>query len=411
MSLRATSKMNIDTIREDFPFLKNSIDGRPIIYLDSACQSLRPNLVIDEINDYYKNLSSCGGRSSHSLAYETTKRVEESRKAIADIFNANSEDEIVFTRNTTEGINLVANSIGLKKDDVVITTDKEHNSNLVPWLYLEQKIGIKKKMASFDDEFDLESFESLINSKVKLVSMVQTSNIDGTSIPVKEIIKIAHEKEIPVMLDGAQAAPHKRIDLKKLDVDFYAASGHKMLGPSGTGILYGKYDMLNQLANFIVGGDTVEETTYDSFIPKLPPKKFEAGLQDYAGILGLGKAAGYLRKIGPENIESHTNSLNNHITKRLKEMPKINILGPLDARKRSSIFSFNIDGFYPADISSYAEKGSNVFIRSGFHCCHSWFKANKINGSARASLGIYNTKEECDIFCEKIVELVNFVSK
>ncbi|MBT3408615.1 cysteine desulfurase [archaeon] len=396
-------------IRNDFPFINNRIENKPIIYFDSACQTLRPKQVIDETIKYYTEFSSCGGRSSHKLAKITTEKVEKVREDISKFFNANNSDEIVFIKNTTEGLNIVARSFGLKKGDVVITSKKEHNSNLVPWLDLERKIAIRRIQIDFDDYFDMEAFKQIINKNIKLVSVVQTSNIDGTSTPIKEIIKISHENNVPVLVDGAQSAPHTKIDLKKIDADFFVCSGHKMLGPSGTGILYGKYKSLNNLENFVSGGDSVEETTYDSYIPKCSPGKFEAGLQNYSGIFGLGAAIKYLNKIGMDQVQDHVFRLNTLVTKKLKNYQKLKILGPYEPKKRSSIYGFNIQGFFPNDISDYVEKTNNIMIRSGFHCCHSWFKAHNMNGSARASFYIYNTKEECKKFIDDIEELVNFI--
>lgn len=398
-------------LKEDFPLLSKKINGKNIIYLDSACQTLRPNSVINEINAYYKELSSCSGRSSHILAKETTQKIESSRNQISKFFNTKRDEEIVFTKNSTEGINLIANTIGLKKSDVIITTNKEHNSNLIPWIHLENKIGIKRKFINFDYEFDMESFEKIIKNKyVKLVSMLHTSNVDGTSIPIKEIIEIAHENDVKVLIDGAQSAPTRKIDVKKLDMDFFVASSHKMLGPSGVGILYGKYDLLKNLDNFILGGDTVTHSTYNSFIMQPPPKKFEAGLQNYAGIIGFKKAIEYIKKVGQKNITNHIQKLNKLVTKKLNDFEKIDILGNEKSIHRSSIFSFNVKGFYPKDISSLLEKSSNIMLRSGYHCAHSYFNAKKLNGSVRASFYIYNNEDDCKIFTEEIEKLLNFIN-
>ena len=319
--------MDIKKIRQDFPMLQENAAHKPITYFDNACQSLRPKAVIDAINQYYLKSSACSGRSMHHLAVEVTRGCDQARASVAKFLNASKKEEIVFTRNTTEGINLVSNSLHLQKDDVVLISDKEHNSNLIPWQILVKKKGINLKIvpSQEDNTFDLQAFEKLLDKKVKLVSFGQTSNLDGVSIPAAEIIKKAHQNGSLVLLDAAQTAPHHIINVKALDVDFVAFSGHKMLGPSGTGVLYGKYQLLEQLEPFLVGGDTVLSSTYDScqFLP--PPEKFEAGLQDYAGILGMGAAANYLMGIGFEAVEKHEQLLNETITAEIKNLPKLEI--------------------------------------------------------------------------------------
>ena len=297
--------MNIEKIRQNFPLLQTKLKGKPIIYFDNACQTLRPWPVINSINDYYQKYPACAGRSVHKLGEIVTEKCEEARKIVAKSIGAKKKEEIIFTRNTTEGINLIAQSLRLKQGDVVLTTDKEHNSNLIPWQILSKKEGVIHKIVPSreDNTFDLEKFKEMIENlqnKVKLVAMVFTSNLDGVSIPVKEITKIAHQYGAKVLLDAAQAMPHQKIDVSNLDVDFLAFSGHKMLGPSGTGVLYGKYYLLEELEPFLVGGETVEYSTYQEhkFLP--PPEKFEAGLQDYAGIIGLGRS------------EEHTSELQSH---------------------------------------------------------------------------------------------------
>ena len=398
-------------VKEKFPFFKNNADENQIIYFDSACQTLRPLSVLDEINQYYKELSSCAGRSSHILAKKTTQKIENSRETISKFLGASSSDEIVFTKNSTEGINLVANGINLKKNETIVSSKKEHNSNLVPWIKYQNKIGVKRILIDFDDEFDIEQFNESLSKNVKMVSVLHTSNVDGTSTPIKKIIRVSHEHDIPVLIDGAQSAPNKKLNLKKLDADFFVCSGHKMLGPSGTGILYGKSNSLENLDEFIVGGDTVSFTNHNSYISQTPPQKFEAGLQNYSGIIGLEKAVLFLKKLGMDNVKTHTNKLNKFVSKKLTHFEKLDLLGPKDHKKRSSIFSFNIKNFDPKDISSYLEKKSNIMIRSGFHCAHSWFNSNKINGSSRASFYIYNDLDECKQFVEDTEELMKFISK
>lgn len=397
--------MNIEKIREDFPLLQNR---KSLIYFDNACVTLRPSQVIEAINSYYKEWSACAGRSLHKLGTAVTEKYQGARKAIAAFIGA-KQKEIVFTRNTTEALNLVANCLDFKKGDVVLTTDKEHNSNLLPWQLLAKK-GIKHIIVKSnpDNTFNLENFEDCMSKDVRLVSMVHTSNLDGCTIPAKDIIKIAHDHDALVMLDAAQSIPHKQVNVKKLDVDFLAFSGHKMLGPSGTGVLYSKYHLLEELKPFLVGGDTVKDSTYTSHELLPPPEKFEAGLQNYAGMLGLAEATLYLKKVGLENIEKHITGLNKYITKEMEDM-KISIIGPA-AELRSGIVPFNVKGIDPHQIALLLDQ-VGIAIRSGQHCVHSWFNAHNLEGSARASLYLYNTKAEAERFIKEFKKVVELTSK
>ncbi len=389
--------MNSEQIRKDFPVLNK------VIYLDNACQTLRPIQVIEKINSYYTDYPACGGRSYHKLGKKVDEEVTNARKIIQKFLNAKKPQEIIFTKNTTEGINLIANSLGLQKGDVVLSSDKEHNSNLIPWQKLAKK-GIKHEIFEFGN---LDDFKSKLNPSVKLVATVHTSNLDGTSQPISEMIKLAHSNGSLFLLDGAQSAPHKPVDLQKLDVDFFACSGHKMMGPSGIGILYGKYTLLEKLSVFLVGGDTVEETTYEKckFLP--PPEKFEAGLQHYAGIIGLGEAVKYLSKIGMKNIIAHEIKLNKRITEALGNNEKIELIGPKNAEKRGGIFSFNIKGMDPHEVAIMLDNSAQIAVRSGAHCAHSWFNKHNMQGSVRASLYCYNTEEDVDKFIDEIKKIIS----
>ena len=388
-----------EKIRQDFEILKNRI-----IYFDNACMSLKPRQVVDKINEYYNKYPGCAGRSHHKIGKTLEHEIIVARKKIANFFNAKKPEEIIFTRNTTESINLVANSFGLKKGDAVLISDKEHNSNLVPWLVLVKKTGIKLKIFKFGD---VDDFEKQLTNEVKLVSCVQTSNLDGTTQDIKEIAKITHKKGAKILVDAAQSAPHKEVDVRKLDVDFMACSGHKMMGPSGIGILYGKTQELEKLSPFLVGGDTVKNTTYSSVEMEDIPAKFEAGLQDYSGIVGFGAAVDYLKKIGLKNIEKHERELNKIITEGLGK--KVELLGPYDYEKRGGIFSFNIKGIDPHEIAGILDHSANIMIRSGMHCVHSWFNAHKLKGSARASLYAYNTEKEAEKFVEEVNKIIKMV--
>lgn len=385
---------------EEFPALKN------IVYLDSACVAMKPRQVIEKIKEYYTEYPVCQGRSNHQLAERLNKEVHAARKRIQKFFNAKHPEEIIFTRNTTEAINIVANS--LKKGDIVLTTDKEHNSNLIPWLHLVKTKGIVHKIIQTkkDNTFDMEAFKKLLDKKIKLISIVHTSNIDGVTFPVKEIIKEAHKHGILVMLDGAHSAGHKKVNLQELDVDFFACSGHKMMGPSGIGLLYGKKKLLEELPQFIVGGETVEYSTYTDFKPDEIPAKFEAGLQDYSGILGFAEACSYLDKIGMKQIAQKDAFLNETITRALQKeinSGKIQLIGPKDPALRSGIFNFIIPGMDAHEVSLLLDKTYKIAVRSGEHCVHSWYRARKVKPSVRASFYYYNTREDA-LACAKAIQ-------
>ncbi|MFA5894783.1 MAG: cysteine desulfurase [Candidatus Shapirobacteria bacterium] len=396
--------MKIDQTRKDFSILTNN----KWVYFDNACQSLRPQAVIDAITEYYQEYPACSGRSMHSLATKVTQKCDEARTIVSKFIGAKRKEEIIFTRNTTEGINLIAHSLELQTGDVVITSDKEHNSNLIPWQMLVKKIGIVHKIipSNSDNTFNLKAFEMAMSGKVKLVSMGFTSNLDGVTIPASEIIRIAHKHGSLVLLDAAQTAPHQKIDVSNLDVDFLAFSGHKMLGPSGMGVLYGKYNLLEKLSPFMVGGDTVSSSTYTSheFLP--PPEKFEAGLQDYAGIIGLGEACKYITKIGFLEIEKHEHELNAYISQELLKIPNLKIIGPQNSSLRSGIISFYIEGIDHHQIALILNQSANIMVRSGQHCVHSWFNDRQIKGSVRVSVYFYNTIEDARLFVESLKKVL-----
>ena len=400
--------MNLDQIRKDFPLLNS---GKNIICFDNACSTLRPVSVIDAITEYYRDLPVCSGRSSYALATLLSEKCESSRKTIAKFINAKYPKEIVFVKNATEGINLVAHSLKLEEGDVILTTDKEHNSNLVPWQILQGTKGITYKIviSNTDNTFNLDAFRESMSDKVKLVSMVWTSNLDGVTIPVKEIIEIAHRYGAKVLLDATQAAGHRKIDVKSLDVDFLVFSGHKILGPCGIGVLYGKQHLLENLNPFLTGGGTVSYSDYERHELLASPEKFEAGIQDYAGILGLGEAVRYLEKIGFENIARHEYELNKFVTLELKKSDRIKIIGPVDASLRSGIFSFWIEGIESHQVAIMLDEMSGIMVRSGQHCVHSWFNSRGIKSSVRASLYFYNTMDEARVFVDSINKILKLL--
>jgi cysteine desulfurase / selenocysteine lyase len=403
--------MDINRIRQDFPLFQEQRKGKPIIYFDTACQSLRPQQVVDALKSYYLRFPACGGRSMHQLASQVSTACDESRRVIAKFINAAKKEEIVFTRNTTEGINLVAHSLEWHAGDVVLISDKEHNSNLLPWQQLVRKREIVLKIIPSlpDNTFDLDAFARLLDKQVKLVALGLTANLDGVTIPAKEIIKKAHSVDAWVLLDAAQTVPHYKLDVRSLDADFVAFSGHKMLGPSGTGVLYAKYSLLEKMEPFMVGGETVSSTTYETGVFLPPPEKFEAGLQDYAGIIGLGAAAVYLQKIGWDAIHKQEVQLNTALTEGLLKFPGIHIIGPQNPALRGSILTFYKEGADSHQVAIMLDQMANIEIRSGQHCVHSWFNAHKIAGSARISLYFYNTLDEVNTFLEAYQKIAKVI--
>ncbi|MGV8150400.1 MAG: aminotransferase class V-fold PLP-dependent enzyme [Candidatus Woesearchaeota archaeon] len=387
-------------IREDFPLYKRIINKKPIIYMDSACMTLKPRQVIACMDKYYDEYPACSGRSSHALGKQVTEEVEKSRITIQKFINARNSREIIFTKNTTESINLIANGYPLQKGDVVLLSDKEHNSVLIPFLKLRKK-GIIVKTFKFGD---IDDFKKQLTPNVKLIATALVSNIDGTSNPINELCNLAHKNNSLVLGDGAQSIPYYETDVRKTDIDFLAFSGHKLLGPTGTGVLYGKMSCLEKLDTYIVGGSTVKDSYHDSFEIEQIPQRFEAGLQNYSGILGLAEAIRYIQKIGTKNIRAHVVELNKIITAKLVSIGA-EIIGPIDAEKRGGIISFNIKGISNHEIAEMLNTSSNIMIRSGMHCAHSWFNNQKINGSARISLYIYNTKEEVNILNDVIMNI------
>lgn len=407
-----TSEMlDVNSIIKDFPLLEQEFNGKKIVYFDNACMSLRPRQVLEAMDKYYTEFSACAGRSNHRLATKVNEEVEKARESIGKLINANRKEEVIFVRNTSEGLNLVAHSLGLKKGDVVVTTDKEHNSNLVPWLKLRDGVGIEYRIVRSreDNTFDLEALDEVLDERVKLVSVVWASNMDGVSNPMEDIIKKAHDVGALVMVDAAQAAPHQEVDVKKLDVDLLAFSGHKMLGPSGMGVLYGKYDLLDKMDTFMVGGDTVVGTTYESYEMLPLPEKYEAGLQDYAGMIGFGRAAEYLMEIGLNEIHEHEVKLNRLLSDGIRDIDRLKIIGPAEAKKRGGIVSFTVERVDVHQISLMMDEMSSVMIRSGQHCVHSWFEDRGIKGSARASLYLYNTEEEVEVFVDSLKKVLQVV--
>ena len=392
--------MDVDAIRGDFPTVRSG-QG---IYLDSACQSLRPDSVIRAITEYYESYPACGGRSVHSMATRVSMAMDDTREKLASFFDTKDPDCYVFTKNCTEGLNTAAYGLGLGKGDVVVTTDTEHNSNHVPWLFLRDNLGVERRIVKSDPEgrFDLEAFHRCMDHRVKVVSVQHASNVTGCSVPVRAVTEIAHDFGATVIIDGAQAAPHMPVDLARIDADVYCMSIHKMLGPSGMGVMYGKREVLERMRPLALGGGTVGLATYDSVNLAPIPDRFEAGLHDYAGIVGTGAALDYLKRVGMDEVQRWDLRLMERILSNLEDVRNLHVVGPTDAPSRGGVFSFNIDGLGAHDIAMMLDSMAGVMIRSGMHCAHPFYVSRGIDGSARASTYIYNNEAEIDVFTDTV---------
>ncbi|UCE09985.1 MAG: aminotransferase class V-fold PLP-dependent enzyme [Candidatus Thorarchaeota archaeon] len=405
-----------DRIREDFPVLKRVINGRPLVYLDSACMALKPRQVIDAMSEYYEKYPACAGRSIHKLGEEASNAYSDSREKFAEFINAEHTDEVVWTRNATESMNIVANCVKLPKDAKIVTTTLEHHSGSLPFIERARRDGLDVAIveAKNDGTFDLEDWKNAIDGRTRLVSVVHSSNVTGTVAPMKEIVEMAHDRDALVMSDDAQYAPHHPLDVQKLDVDFSAISVHKMCGPTGVGVLYGKRDLLESMNMFLVGGDTVSDVKYENgqIIPEYlpPPEKFEAGLQNYAGAIGAGAAADYLRSIGMDDIEKRERSLLSKALIELKGMESVRIIGTEDINLKTGLVTFTVDTVDSAhDIATFLNEECSVMIRSGWHCVgpfHYQIGIDPKKGSARASFYLYNNSADVDAFLEGLQTLI-----
>jgi cysteine desulfurase/selenocysteine lyase len=402
------SIVNSYELRNDFPIFKKKINGKDLVYLDNASTTQKPYSVINSITDFYSNYNSNIHRAVYQLAEEATELYEQSRKKIANFINVRPE-EIIFTRNTTESINLIAHSwarSNLKKDDVITITEIEHHSNIVPWQILCQEIGTRLEYVGIDESgfLDVEYLIELISSrKVKLVSISHMSNVLGTIVPIERIIKTAHQYDIPVIVDGAQSVPHMPVDAKNLDCDFLVFSAHKMLGPTGVGVLYAKKELLEKMKPFMGGGDMIKEvfkfhTNYNEV-----PYKFEAGTPNIADVVGFGAAVDYLEKIGMENIRKHEIYLTEYALESMQSLKYITIYGPMDSKFRGGVISFNIADIHPHDLATIMND-HGIAIRSGHHCAQVLMQRLDVPATSRASFYIYNTKEEIDKFVNAIKE-------
>jgi cysteine desulfurase/selenocysteine lyase len=401
--------LDVYKIRQDFPILKRSLkNGKKLVYLDNAATTQKPMQVINAICKYYSEYNSNIHRAVYQIAEEATEEYEKTRDSICKFINARHPEEIIFTRNTTESINLIAHSWGknnIKKGNKIILTDYEHHSNIVPWQMLCDAKGARINYMDTDDNgyLNLESLSNYLNDKgkTKLISLSHMSNVLGTIYPVKEIIKIAHEKSIPVVLDGAQSVPHMETDVQDTDCDFLAFSAHKMLGPTGVGILYVKKEILESMPPFITGGDMIKEVHKNNTVFNDLPYRFEGGTPNIADVIGFNASIEYLNGIGMENIREHETDLIKYLYDSIKDIKNIKIYGPEIIKDRGGLVSFNIDGVHPHDCATILND-FGVAIRSGHHCAQVLMEKLDIVASSRASLYIYNTKEEVDIFVDAL---------
>ncbi|MDW7691436.1 cysteine desulfurase [Flammeovirgaceae bacterium SG7u.111] len=389
---------DINKIREDFPILQQEVNGFPLVYFDNAATSQKPKVVIDALNSYYTGVNSNVHRGAHTLADIATGQFEDTREAARQFINASSTEEVIFTKGTTEGINLVAYSFGrsqIQKGDEIIISTMEHHSNIVPWQMLCEEKGAILKVIPITDEGEIifEEFEKLLSEKTKLVAVVHVSNALGTINPVERIIEAAHKLDVPVLVDGAQSSPHFDVDVQKMDCDFYVFSSHKVYGPTGMGVLYGKKALLEAMPPFIGGGEMIKEVSFKGTTFNELPFKFEAGTPNIADTIAMKKAFDYVNQIGKQNIADHENDLLTYATEIFESIDGLRIVG--QAKEKVSVLSFLIDGIHAYDIGM-ALDATGIAIRTGHHCAQPLMERFGIEGTARASFAVYNTKEEVE---------------
>jgi cysteine desulfurase/selenocysteine lyase len=400
---------DIDAIRAQFPILKREINGKPLVYLDNGATSQKPQSVIDTIARYYELENSNIHRGVHTLSQDATSAYEDVRRKVQKFINAEHSHEVIFTSGTTGGINLVASSFGeklVRKGDEILITAMEHHSNIVPWQMLCERNGALLKVLpiSKKGEIDIEEFKNLIGRKTELISLVHVSNSLGTINPIKEMIKIAHEQSIPVLIDGAQATHHMPVDVQDLDADFYVFSAHKMYGPTGVGVLYGKEELLNDMTPYQGGGDMIKSVTFEKTTYNELPYKFEAGTPNISGGIALGAAIDFINSIGFDFIEKHEAELCRFATSQLRDIKGLRFIGT--AKERAGSVSFLLDGIHPYDTGVILDK-LGIAVRTGHHCTQPVMNFFEVPGTVRASFAVYNTKQEV----VKLVEGIDRVKR
>lgn len=404
--------VEMDEIRDDFPLLQQKVHGKPLVYFDNAATSQKPQVVIDTLNDYYRRYNANVHRGIHALAERATKEYERARERIAHFVNAPSPETVVYTRGTTESINLIAYSwalTNLKKGDEILTTFMEHHSNTVPWYQVCERTGaaIKRIELNSDGTLRLDDLDKRITDRTKLVTVTQQSNVLGTINPVRQIADAAHKHGAIVLVDGAQSVPHMAVDVQALDCDFFVFSGHKMCGPTASGVLYGKRALLEAMPPFMGGGEMIREVWFDHATYNDLPYKFEAGTPNIAESIGLGVAADYLSRIGLDKIRRHEKEITQYALDRMKEFPEITVYGPKDVENRGGLVAFTLGDVHPHDIATFADE-DGVAIRAGHHCAMPLHKKLGLAATARASFYLYNTRDEVDIFIEMLHKAKKF---
>lgn len=399
---------DVDKIREDFPILQTFVHGKPLIYLDNAATTQKPQSVIDNITNYYSTYNSNIHRGVHYLSEFATRKYEISRKTVRKFINADLDEEVIFTRGTTESINLVASTYGrfhLKEGDEVLITGMEHHSNIVPWQLICMEKGATLKVAPLNDDGEviLEEYIALLNERTKFVSIVHVSNSLGTINPVKEMIDAAHDLGIPVLLDGAQSVQHFKIDVKKLDCDFFVFSGHKIYGPTGIGVLYGKKSLLEEMPPYQGGGDMIKSVTFERTIFNDLPYKFEAGTPNIIGSIGLGEAIKYIDSVGIDKISRYENDLLEYATEILSDIDGLRIIGT--AGQKSSVISFVLENIHPHDVGTFLDM-DGIAIRTGHHCTEPVMRRFGVPATSRASFSFYNSRSEVDQLAESIRKII-----
>ncbi len=396
--------IDVEKIRRDFPILGREVYGKPLVYFDNAATTQKPQCVIDAISEAYCNENANVHRGIHFLSQHATDLMESARDKVRQFIGAGSTEEIIFTRGTTESINLLASSFSsafLKEGDEVIISGMEHHSNIVPWQIQSERYGFRIKVIPVLDngELDLEAFKALVSDKTRLVSITHVSNVLGTVNPVSEIISLAHSHGIPVAVDGAQSVPHIKVNVQELGADFYAFSGHKIYGPTGIGVLYGRKELLEQMPPYQGGGEMIKRVTFEKTTYNELPYKFEAGTPDYVGSIALAKALDYVQGIGMDNIAAYESELCSYAIERLNGIPDMRIIG--NAEHRSAVVSFLVGNIYPSDMGTLLDR-LGIAVRTGHHCAEPLMDRLGIPGTVRASFAFYNTKHEIDSLAEGI---------
>ena len=398
---------DIEKIREDFPILSRKVHDKPLVYLDNAATTQKPLCVLDAMRDEYLNENANVHRGVHYLSVQATDLHEQARETVRRFLNAKSTSEIVFTRGTTEGLNLIASTFTeamMEPGDEVIVSTMEHHSNIVPWQLAARRNGIKLRVIPMSDNgiLDMEAYEALFNEKTKIVSVAHVSNVLGTINPISDIVRIAHDNGVPCVVDGAQSAPHVKVDVRKLGCDFYVCSGHKMYGPTGIGVLYGKEEWLDRLPPYQGGGEMIDHVSFEKTTFEKPPLKFEAGTPDYIATHGLAIAIDYMERLGMDNIERHERELTAYALQRLSAIDGMRVYGPHDQlHSHDAVVSFNVGNIHHMDMGTLLDQ-LGIAVRTGHHCAQPLMDRLGVLGTVRASFALYNTKHEIDVLAEGI---------